>query len=34
MKGAHKVVEGEVDDYAEADNDMFGNSFLYNKFGL
>lgn len=26
------AVEGSVDDYAEADNSMFGNAFLFNKF--
>jgi hypothetical protein len=29
-----QIVEGSVDDYAEADNEMFGNKFLYNKFQL
>ena len=28
------AVEGEVDDYAEGDNDLFGSKFLYNRFGL
>jgi hypothetical protein len=28
------AVEGEIDDYAEGDNDMFGINFLYNKHGL
>ena len=30
-KGA---IEGDVDDYAEADNDLFGTRFLHNKFAL
>ena len=28
------AVEGEVDDYAEGDNQMFGTNFLYNKHAL
>ena len=29
-----KYIEGEVDDYIIADNDIFGSDFLYNKFQL
>jgi len=29
-----EAVEGDVDDYAEGDYDLFGSKFLYNKFGM
>ena len=29
-----KYIEGEVDDYVIADNDIFGSDFLFNKFQL
>jgi len=31
---ALRYVEGEVDDYVIADNDIFGDDFLFNKFQL
>jgi len=30
--GAHRYIEGEVDDYAIGDNDIFGSDFVYNLF--
>ena len=34
-QGRHRTaaIEGTVDDYAEADNALFGSQFLYSKFG-
>ena len=34
-QGRHRTVatEGTVDDYAEANNELFGSQFLYSKFG-
>jgi len=29
-----KVIQGEVDDYVVADDDIFGTQFLYNQFSL
>jgi hypothetical protein len=32
--GANRYIQGEVDDYVIADNDIFGTDFAYNKFQL
>jgi hypothetical protein len=32
--GANRYIQGEVDDYVIADNDIFGASFAYNQFQL
>jgi len=29
---AARYIEGQVDDYAIGDNDLFGNDFVFNKF--
>jgi len=32
--GANRYIQGEVDDYVIADNDLFGRDFAFNKFQL
>ena len=31
-RGAARIIEGEVDDFVIADNDLFGSSFIHNQF--